>query len=258
MQLKRTAVVSAGVLVVGAAVLAQSGTAQNSRIAADEGGLAVSPFGVDHAATIGSTDSMTVTNRSKQALDIAVAPRPWTQSSSGAVSPNRRSTLGAVKVSATDFTLAPGESRKVDVTLGATASGGSLFGALEVVGLPTDIASRKGVVTGYRLVGALRYHAAAKTYKLVAGTPKVASDKTIVLPLRSQGNTNEAVSGTVRVKGALGTKNGSVKATRILPGKQVNIALASGKTLKAGSYTATVTLKQGTLRTTVTKKLRVK
>lgn len=254
--MKRTAVVAAGVLVAGAAALAQTGNARDSRIAADEGGLSISPLGVERGATIGAKDTVTVANRSKETLTVTVKARPWTQSASGAVSPNRRSTLGAVKVSAGDFTLAPGQSRAFDVTLGATASGGSLYGALEVVGLPSDVASRKGVVTGYRLVGALRYHASAKTYRLTAGTPKVAKDKTVVLPIRSQGNTNEAVSGTVRIKGALGTRNGSVKATRILPGKQVSVAI--GKGLKAGSYTATVSLKQGTLRTTVTKKLRVK
>ena len=254
--MKRTAVVAAGVLVAGGATLAQAGDAKNTRIAADQGGLSVSPFGVERGATIGAKDEITVANRSKETLTVAVKARPWTQSSSGAVSPNRRSTLGAVKVSAGDFTLAPGEERKLEVTLGATASNGSLYGALEVIGLPKDVESRKGVVTGYRLVGALRYHPANKTYKLTAGTPKVAKDKTLVLPLRSQGNTNDPVSGTVRVKGALGTKNGSIKATRILPGKQVSLALA--KQLKAGSYTATISLKQGTLKTTVTKKLRVK
>ena len=251
--MKRTAVVAVGVLVAGGTALAAQ--ARDTRISADDGGLSVSPFGVEHTATVGSTDQMTVANRSKEALTISVKARPWTQSSSGAVSPNRRSTLGAVKVSAGDFTLAPGEERKIDVTLGATASGGSLYGALEVVGLPKDVATRKGVVTGYRLVGALRYHPSAKTHKLTAGTPKISKGQ-LVLPIRSQGNTNDLVSGTVKVKGALGTKNGSVKATRILPGKQVSLAVA--KNLKAGSYTATISLKQGNLKTTVTKKLRVK
>jgi hypothetical protein len=259
---RRHALLAAGVLAAGgtgAALLAQSGNAQDSRIAADEGGLAISPLGVDRGATVGAKDTITVANRSKETLTISVKARPWTQSASGAVSPNRRSTLGAVKLSETaDFTLASGEVRTVDVTLGATAAGGSLYGALEVVGLPRDLDSRKGVVTGYRLVGALRYHASAKTYKLTAGTPKVAKDKTVVLPIRSRGNTNDAVSGTVRLKGALGTSNGSVKATRILPGKQVSLALSSGKKLRAGTYTATVSLKQGTLRTKITKKVRVK
>lgn len=250
--MKRTAVVATGVLVVGGAALAQ---ARDTRITADEGGLSVSPFGVERTAAVGAKDAITIANRSQETLTVAVKARPWTQSSSGAVSPNRRATLGPVKVSAGDFSLAPGESRTLDVTLAATASGGSLYGALEVVGLPKDVESRKGVVTGYRLVGSLRYHPSSKTYKLKVGTPKV-SKKQLVLPVRSQGNTNEPVSGTVRVKGALGTRNGSVKATRILPGKQVKLAVA--KNLRAGSYTATISLKQGTLKTTVTKKLRIK
>ena len=41
---------------------------------------------------------------------------------------------------------------------------GSLYGALEVVGLPRNAATRKGVVTGYRIIGALRYNPADRTY----------------------------------------------------------------------------------------------
>ena len=43
--------------------------------------------------------------------------RPWTQSSSGVVSPNRRGTLGGVTVSEGYFTLAPGASKDITVTL---------------------------------------------------------------------------------------------------------------------------------------------
>ena len=52
----------------------------------------------------------------------------------------------------------------------------------------------------------------------------------------------------MRLKGPPGTKNASVKGTRILPGKSVALGLLSASGLRAGSYTATVTLKQGTLR----------
>ncbi len=128
----------------------------------------IAPLGVERQATAGASDTMTVLNRSKEALTIEVKARPWTQSASGAVSPNRRSTLGGVRVTGGAFTLAPGESRQVAVALGASPSGGSLYGALEVVGLPKDIATRKGIVTGYRLVGALRYHAATKTLRAEA------------------------------------------------------------------------------------------
>jgi len=256
----RRAIVVAGVLAAGgagAAVIAQAGSAPRS-LAAETGGLAASSLKIERQAAAGATNTVEVANRSNRALTVTVTARPWTQSSSGAVSPNRRARLGPVNVSADSFTLAPNASRKVDVVLRGVPSGGSLYGALEVVGLPADLAKRKGVVTGYRLVGAIRYHAALKTYALKAGTAKVARDKMIVLPIRSTGNTNELVSGTVRVKGPLGTRQGSVRAMRILPGKQVSVGLVSAKGLQAGSYTATITLKQGSLRTNITKKLRIK
>ena len=190
MRLKVTGVVAAGLLVGGGgAVLAQSGTAQNSRIAQDQGGLVVAPLEVDRAATAGATNSLTVENRSKEALSIEVKARPWTVSGAGDVAPNRRSTLGGVRVTDGTFTLAPGQARNVTVALGGVPSGGSLYGALEVVGLPADIAKRKGVITGYRLVGPLRYQPAAKRYALKAGTLKV-SKGNVVLPVRSTGNTN--------------------------------------------------------------------
>src|SRR5688500_9715563 len=118
---RRHAVLAAGVVAMGGAgtaVLAQSGNARDSRIAADQGGLPSAPLGVDRQAAAGASDTMTVLNRSKESLTVAVKARPWTQSSSGAVSPNRRSTLGGVRVTGGDFTLAPGESRNVDVAFG--------------------------------------------------------------------------------------------------------------------------------------------
>ena len=59
------------------------------------------------------------------------------------------------------------------MTLGGAPAGGSLYGALEVVGLPADVGTRKGVVTGYRLIGALRYNPATPTYALKARAAKV-------------------------------------------------------------------------------------
>jgi hypothetical protein len=256
--LKVTGIVAAGLLVSGgAAVLAQPGTAKNGRIAQDQGGLAVAPLTVDRPAAAGATDQITVSNRSKETLSIEVKARPWTQSSTtGDVAPNRRSSLSGVRVTNGTFSLAPGQARAVDVTLTGAPSGGSLYGALEVVGLPANLKQRKGLVTGYRLVGPLRYQPANKTYSLRASSARVRSGK-IVLPVRSRGNTNAVVSASATIRGATGTKRASAR-TPILPGKQVNLGLLSTKNLRAGTYTVKVTLKQGTLSTTVTKKLRVK
>ena len=59
------------------------------------------------------------------------------------------------------------------MTLGGAPAGGSLYGALEVIGLPRNAATRKGVVTGYRLIGALRYNPATPTYALTGAAAKV-------------------------------------------------------------------------------------
>ena len=114
-----------------------------------------------------------------------------------------------------------------------SAPQGYQYGALEVIGLPTDIAKRKGIVTGYRLVGALRYKPAVPTYALKVGAAKVKSGM-VTLSVKSSGNTAEPVSGTVRLKGPLGTRQASVKATRVLPGKTIAIAAGLGEGPAAG------------------------
>ena len=68
------------------------------------------------------------------------------------------------------FTLAPGQAATSPSRSAACPPAASLYGALEVVGLPADIAKRKGVITGYRLVGPLRYKPARQAYALKAGT----------------------------------------------------------------------------------------
>ena len=60
------------------------------------------------------------------------------------------------------------------------------------------------------------------------------------------------------MRGPLGTRQGSIKATRILPGKRLSLPLVSARGLPAGSYTATVTLRQGDKRFNLTKRLRVR
>lgn len=263
MQLKvsgtgRRVVAAAGVLAVATAgaVIARADD-QGARGAQTSGGLAVSPATIERAAAAGAANVVTVANNSREALTVSVKARPWTQSSSGLASPNRRRSLAGVTVSEGSFTLAAGAKRDVTVTLGGAPAGGSLYGALEFVGLPRTAATRKGVVAGYRLIGALRYNPATPTYALTSAAAKV-SKGTIVLPVRSTGNTAEPVTGTVRVRGPLGTRQGSIKETRILPGKRVSLPLASTKGLTAGSYTATVSLRQGSKRFNVSKRITVR
>jgi hypothetical protein len=253
---------------VGGAVIARADDSP-ARAAAADGGLAImattdsgdKSLAIDRVAQAGASDGFKVSNHSNKALAVTVKARRWTQSSSGAVSPNRRSTLGGVSVSDGEFTLQPGAEKDLTVTLGAVPSAGYLYGALEVVGVPTDAAKAKGVVAGYRLVDAIRYTPARETYGLKAGSAKISgkgSKKTLTLRVRNTGNTVAPVTGTVKLKGALGTKNGTVKAIRILPRKTVALGLASVRSLRAGSYTATVTLIQNKKKTTLKKKIRVR
>ena len=118
-------------------------------------------------------DKLFVVNSSKTTLNVTAKARPWTQSASGVAIPNRRGTLGGVALDAETFTLAPGTRKEVTITLNSVPSSGYLYGALEVVGLPADLDQRKGVVTGYRLVNALRYTPAAPSARIKAGAVKV-------------------------------------------------------------------------------------
>ena len=256
MQLKLvgSAIAGAAMAAAGGAVIAQADGAKAGAVMQGGGLVLENGAKIQRQAVAGAANVVKVENRSTRALTVAVAARPWTQTSSGLVSPNRRSKLRDVAVSQPSFTLAPGEHKDVTLTL---TTGTSQFGALEVVGLPTDVARRKGIVTGYRIVGALRYLPATKAYALKVGAAKIKSDM-VTLSVKSSGNTADAVTGDVRLKGPLGTRNAAVKSVRLLPGKTVALGLVSTKGLQAGRYTATVTLEQGTFKTKVTKKITVK
>jgi len=258
----RKTIAVAGVLaaVAGGAVIARADQ-PSARTAQAAGGLSASPVLIERAAQAGAVNTMTVANNSKAALTVTVNARPWTQSASGTVSPKRTASLAGVEVSEKQFTLAPGKNKDIVVTLKSAPSAGYLYGAVEVVGLPTDIAKRKGIVAGYRILGTLRYNSAAPTYSLKLGSAKVSgkgSAKTLTLGVKNAGNTLAPVTGSVRLKGPTGTKNASLKGTRILPGKTISLPLVSAKGLSAGSYTATVTLTQAKQKTTITKKITVR
>jgi hypothetical protein len=240
----------------GAAALGQVAAAGGAAAKQGDGGLSVFPALVERGATPGPLGPYTVANRSSTPLTVTVAARPWVQSAAGKVSVNRRATLPGVSVGEPTFTLAPGAERQVNVTLVAPPAGGALYGGLEVVGLPADVARRKGVVLCYRLVGTIRILPSTPTLRLVAGNAKV-SKGAAVIPVRNTGNTIDQVTGSVSLRGARGSRNRSITAVRILPGKQVNVALGSG--LARGSYRATLRLNQAGKRAlTVTKRFRVR
>jgi hypothetical protein len=253
-QLKVVGGVIAGAAVVAAGAVIAQADGKKPGSAAQEGGLAVQNGLIERPAAAGANNVVNIKNNTKAALTVAVTPRPWVQSSTGTVSPNRRSTLRDVGISEHEFTLTSGASKDITVTL---KTGNPQYGALEIVGLPTNVAKRKGLITGYRLVSALRYLPATKTYKLKVGSAKVKKDM-LMLRVSNSGNTAEPVSGSVRLKGPPGTRRGSVKATGVLPGKTIALDVVSTKRLTAGRYTATVSLKQGSFTTKVTRRVTLK
>jgi hypothetical protein len=243
--------------VAGGAVIARADDT-TVRVAAAEGGLGVKPVLIEKTAGAGAVGTLTVANRSSKRVDVEVTPRPWVQSTSGAVSVNRGKTLAGIAVDAPSFALAAGAEKTVSVT---ASTGAPTFGGIEVTGLPTGADSKSGVVAGFRLVTSLRLNPATAVLSLKAGSPKVTgsgSKRAVVLPVRNTGNTIAPVTGNVRLKGALGTRQSTLAAVRVLPGKTVNVLLSSVGNLRPGSYTATVQLKQGGKTTTVAKKLTIK
>jgi hypothetical protein len=246
--------VSALAVIGGGAAIASASGAPAAHSAAAAGGLSITPALIEAKAAAGAGGAVTIANHSTQKLEVTVAARPWKQAAGGAVSPNRRATLADVGLSDRSFALAPGQQQKVAVAL---RSAKTLYGALDVVGLPPDAATRKGVVVGYRLIGSLRMDPATPVLKLRTAAIKAVGGQ-LVLPTTNRGNTILPVSGTADLKGALGTRSTSVKSMRILPGETVNLPLGATRALPAGAYTAKIVLKQGKQRTTVTRHVRVK
>jgi hypothetical protein len=227
--------------------LAAAGTALAVTPAAlGAGGLALTPAVVEHAARAGAVGTITVDNSSAVALKVTVTPRPWRQAPSGAVAPDRsRSLLGRVAVSARSFTLAAGAKKAIALTLKGRPAGGSLYGAVDVVGLPTAAVKRRanGVVTGYRLIGSLRLTPSAPKLHLRAGAVRVRGSR-LVLPVTNTGNTIDPVSGDVKLSGAAGGRTVGIGATKVLPGATVELPLGSSTGLPKGRFTARATLAQ--------------
>jgi hypothetical protein len=251
--------VAAGV--AGGAVIARADDSKPRAAAAAPGGLGIRPSIIETTAASGSVGSIKVENHSRQPLDVTVRARPWRQSSSGAVSVDRRRSLSGVTLGAQSFTLAAGSIKDVAVSLGGVPSGGSLYGGVEVIGLPAGASKQAGVVAGYRLIASLRLNPAKPVLELAPGAAKVTGSgagRAVVLAVRNAGNTIDPITGSVSLKGPLGTRQRSLPALRILPRKTVDVLLSSARGLAAGAYTAKVTLEQGKHKTTVTRTLRVK
>ena len=145
-------------------------------------------------------------------MAVTVTPRPWMQAVTGGC-PGTAVARG-IRDEGTVH-LAPGAEQHVTATL-ESAAAGVKYGALEAVGVPTDAATRTGVVLGYRLVGPL------------PDLPP-APNAAITQPEGRQGNRRAAGQEDgqhdrprhrqCRGQDARGTRNLTVQAVKILSGK---------------------------------------
>jgi hypothetical protein len=208
------------------------------------GGLSISPAVIEHQATPGSVGQIRVNNATNRTMSVRVRVRPWIQARSGAVETNPRKTLSQVRLGTTSFSLAPGSARTVTATLLKRPSGGSLYGAIEVIGTPKGGATN-GIRARYRLLGSLRLNPATaqRRFRVRVGAA-AATGSGVTVAVRNAGNTVEPISGAARITSASGTLRSELAGTRILPGAVVDLQLHKGR-LRAGSYTAAVTLRQG-------------
>ena len=230
--------------------------------AAAAGGLSIKPAVLEQTARRGTSDTVELVNSSDRKLKVTIAARPWRQSRTGTVAADRRRTLSRfVRVSDESFTLGGGDRRTITVTLARVPSRDSLYGSLEVIGRPAR--PRKGVNVAYRLIGSLRFNppASARKLRLRAGAARVSGRKgnrALTLQVRNAGNTIDPVGGDVVIRGPRGGRSTGISAVKILPGKRVSLELASLNGLRAGRYTAAVTLKQrGRNRLSVTRHFHI-
>lgn len=232
-----TATALVAVALVALAVAATVGAA---------GGLSIEPAVLERVAATGRAGDVTVANRSARPVRVTVRTRPWRQARNGTVVADTSRTLASrVRATPASFTLAPGQRRAIAVSLRRRPPGNSLYGALEVVGTPQGAVPRGAIRTRYRLIGALRLNPPVARHVLKVRVVRVrSSGRRILVTLRNDGNTASPISGSAVLTGGAGTQRTSVPATRILPGRTVDVSLRAAKPVP-GRYTATITLRQG-------------
>lgn len=222
------------------------------------GGLSISPGIFKHAARPGGLGSVKISNTTRAPMTIRLAVRPWVQSRGGAVSPNRRRTLGKVRFHPRSFRLAAGATRRVGISLKRRPARRSLFGAIEVTGAPKKRRGgkgkrrrRQGVKIAYRLVTSLRLYPPKGARRRGARAGRLIKRGNtrrgkLLLAVRNTGNTIVPIGATVRISGRGHTLRGDAAAKAIVPGATVNLRLVRLRgSLPRGRYNVTVRLSQG-------------
>lgn len=210
-------------------------------------GLSISPPVVEHAATVGVVGSVTVTNASTQALRISVAAHPWLQSAGGLAVPDQRRALANVSVSDKVFALASGAAKVVSISLLRVPPSGSLYGNVDVTGIPTQTNKAPGSLNfEYRLIQSLRLNPSHPVMAARAGAIVVTgthNNGEIAIAVKNTGNTVAPIGGAVQIKGPRGAVSGTISPVRVLPGMTVDLpVLAVHGSLAAGSYRLSASL----------------
>jgi hypothetical protein len=225
---------------------------QHGAHASAAGGLSLTPQRVERTARVGVTGSVTLVNSTRRPLRITAKVRPWKQARGGTVTPDTRRTLSRqVALTPSAFELAAGARRTVSIRLKRHPAGGSLYGGIDIVGVPVGAKPLNGIVPRYRLVGSLRLNPVKPVVRVRPGRLKITGRSgrhALVLPVRNRGNTVEPVVGSVTLLGPGGTRPNTLKPIRIVPRRTVNLTLGTYRGLLRGQprgrYAVAVTLTQ--------------
>lgn len=230
---------------IGAAIVAgclsAAGLAPAAASAAP--GLAVTPGILERPARPGPLGTVTISNTTGSAMRVGFAVRPWRQSRSGSVAPDRRKRLGGVRPGKSSFGLPAGATRSFPLGLTRVPKRRSLYGALEVTGTPQG-SPRKGPRVGYRLVSSLRLFppAGARRFKARAKRLYTRGRGPLFLAVENSGNTIDPIGAKVTIRGRGRTLRVRTLPKTILPGRTVDLRLRRG--LARGRYKVTVGLTQ--------------
>jgi len=210
---------------------------------AQSGGVSVTPASLEHTAKRGTVGSLTLNNTTKETLKVTVVVRPWRQELGGKVLIDPRTTLSRyVRSTTTRFVIGAGVKRPISFRMLRATSTGSLYGAVDFTGKPTNTKGRKGIIPNYRLISKIRLNAAKKRYRIKTGGAQLRSGA-VILPVRNLGNTIDPISASYSISGPSG-RSGNAAGIPALPGKLVGLNLGASRGMKKGTYTVTAKIIQ--------------
>ena len=136
---------------------------------------------------------------------------------------------------------------------------GSLYGGIQVFAKQRKPAARNGIIPQWDLVGRLRLNPNRKRPNLRVGATDVVgrgNSRSLILAVRNIGNTLDPVGGTVRITGPT-ARNATIPQVSVVPGQVVYLKGGALKDMKAGNYTATWSITQGSKRYTARRTFRL-